>query len=89
MHILALALCKTVGEIRRMPATEFQDWKAYYRLYPFDDVHRYHAVPSQIAAFVAAQGGVKGKGPANYRPFSYRDEVAEDLATIDAVLDGK
>jgi len=34
-HTLGLALGKTIGEIRSMPAVEFMRWQLYYQVEPF------------------------------------------------------
>lgn len=31
-----------------MSATEFEGWKAFYRMFPFDDLHRYHRPAAAI-----------------------------------------
>lgn len=33
---------KFVHEIDAMPSNEFEAWREFYQLYPFDDFHRYH-----------------------------------------------
>lgn len=59
-HVLALALGKTVGEIQRdMTRREFESWKRFYNLRPFDDVHRYHR-PAAVVAH--SMGGGKDIG---------------------------
>lgn len=56
-HVLALALGKTVGELQRdMTNREFESWKEFYRMRPFDDKHRYHRPAAVIAH---AMGGSK------------------------------
>ena len=37
-----------------MPADEFEAWREFYTLFPFDDRHRYH----RPAVLLAAQKGV-------------------------------
>jgi hypothetical protein len=32
-----------------MPQAEFQQWIAYFRLFPFDDFHRYHRPAALVA----------------------------------------
>ena len=60
-HVLALALGKTVGELQRdMSHREFESWKEFYRLRPFDDLHRYHR-PAAVVAHSMGGGGEIGK----------------------------
>lgn len=33
-----------------MPRTEFLAWAEYYRMWPFDDLHRYHRPAAMVAA---------------------------------------
>jgi len=33
-----------------MPADEFQRWREFYTLFPFDDLHRYHRPAALIAS---------------------------------------
>ena len=41
--MLALALGKTIGElVDLLTDEELTYWREFYRLYPFDDLHRYH-----------------------------------------------
>lgn len=59
-HVLALALGKTVGELQRdMTRKEFESWKDFYALRPFDDLHRYHR-PAAVVAH--SMGGGKDIG---------------------------
>lgn len=59
-HTLALALGKTVGELQKtMTFKEFESWKEFYRLRPFDDLHRYHR-PAAVVAH--SMGGGKDIG---------------------------
>lgn len=49
--MLALALGKTIGELQAsMLPDELEGWKAYYRLWPFDDHYRFHRPAAVIAA---------------------------------------
>lgn len=60
-HVLALALGKTVGELQRdMTRKEFESWKEFYALRPFDDVHRYHR-PAAVVAHSMGGGNDIGK----------------------------
>jgi hypothetical protein len=56
--VLALALGgRTVAEWQAcMPQPEFLEWMAFYRLWPFDDFHRFHR-PAAMVANAAAGGG--------------------------------
>ena len=39
-----------MGELQRtMTQREFRDWIAFYRAYPFDDLHRYHRPAALVA----------------------------------------
>lgn len=33
----------------RMPQSEFEAWRAFYRMYPFDDYHRFHRPAALVA----------------------------------------
>lgn len=49
--MLALALGRTIQELQAvMTPGEFEAWKAYYRLWPFDDYYRFHRPAGMIAA---------------------------------------
>lgn len=48
--MLALALGGTVHELQaRMLQSEFTAWVEFYKLFPFDDRHRYHRPSALIA----------------------------------------
>ena len=50
-HVLALRLGGTVAELQgRMTEAEFEGWREFYRLYPFDDFHVYHRPAALVAA---------------------------------------
>jgi hypothetical protein len=51
-HVLALALGgRTIAEWKAyMTLPEFRQWCEFYRLYPFDDLHRYHRPAALISA---------------------------------------
>lgn len=55
--MLALALGgRTVAEWQAcMPQPEFLEWMAFFRLWPFDDFHRFHRPAAMVAH--AAGGG--------------------------------
>lgn len=57
-----------------MPAADLMSWREYYRLFPFDDLHRFH----RPAALVASASGGDIKGSLRW--------LSPDPA--DAVLDG-
>jgi hypothetical protein len=48
-------LGKTLGEIDAMPRREFEAWREFYVLYPFDDLHRYHRPAALVS--VSLGGG--------------------------------
>jgi len=54
--VLALALGgRSVQEWRAtMSRSEFMSWAAFYKLHPFDDLHRYHRPAAMVAS---AMGG--------------------------------
>jgi hypothetical protein len=56
-HVLALALGgRSVTEWQQtMPRPEFLWWVEFYKLYPFDDFHRYHR-PAALASIAGATG---------------------------------
>ena len=59
-HVLALALGKTVGELQAtMSHRELLSWKEFYRMRPFDDLHRYHRPAAVVASSL---GGSKDIG---------------------------
>ena len=35
---------------RRMSELEFNEWQSFFRLYPFDDLHRYHRPAAMVGA---------------------------------------
>jgi len=60
-HVLALALGKTVGELQKtMLQKEFESWKRFYQIRPFDDLHRYHR-PAAVVAHSMGGGGDIGR----------------------------
>ena len=58
LHVLALALGKTIGELQGMTHREFESWKRFYNLRPFDDLHRYHRPAAVIAHSMGGGGDV-------------------------------
>lgn len=54
--MLALALGRTIQELQAaMGQDEFEAWKAYYRLWPFDDYHRFHRPAGLVAASMSGE----------------------------------
>lgn len=52
MLVLAIGGC-TIAELRhRMTRREFLSWMEFYKLYPFDDFHRFHR-PAALQAHMA------------------------------------
>lgn len=50
-HTLALALHMTVEDmLERMSATEYQGWKDFFEIQPFDDRARYHVPAAAVSA---------------------------------------
>lgn len=48
--MLALRLGGTVAELHeRMTEAEFDGWREFYRLYPFDDFHAFHRPAALVA----------------------------------------
>ena len=46
-----MALGKTVSELQAtMPQPEFLAWIEFYKLYPFDDFHRFHRPAALVSA---------------------------------------
>jgi hypothetical protein len=43
-----------------MTRLEFEEWREYYRLYPFDDFHRFHR-PAALVANSMSGGSMKDK----------------------------
>lgn len=41
-----------------MPQREFQDWCAFYRRWPFDDMHRYHR-PAALVSMSLGGGDIQ------------------------------
>lgn len=80
--MLGLALGKSLGEIRQMSPAELDTWREFYRLYPFDDHHRYHRPAALQAALV---GGEYQSHLDFLSPPSFGDQFDEaDLRTMRA-----
>ncbi|NYT25398.1 hypothetical protein H0A73_17495 [Alcaligenaceae bacterium] len=82
LHVLALALGKTVGEIQGMTHRELESWKKFYQLRPFDDVHRYHR-PAAVIAHSMGGGGDIG------RTIDMLINARETIAELEKALDGE
>lgn len=68
----------TIGQMRAsMTPREFESWAAFYKLFPFDDRHRYH----RPAAMVAASMG--GKYDDRIAFLSPDPEVADGFSKVD------
>jgi hypothetical protein len=49
-------LGKTLAELQEsMTPAEFESWRAFYRLFPFDDEHRYYRPAAMVS--VSLSGG--------------------------------
>ncbi len=58
-HVLALALGRTIGEMQAtMTQREFESWKKFYQMRPFDDLHRYHRPAALIAHSLGGGEGI-------------------------------
>jgi hypothetical protein len=66
-----------------MSRTEFLAWAEYYRMWPFDDLHRYHRPAAMIAG---AMGGASVADRLEWlspTPAAH-DYTAADMATLKA-----
>ncbi|OMG88009.1 hypothetical protein [Achromobacter xylosoxidans] len=77
--MLALALGgRTVSEIKAvMTQMEFERWRHFYVLHPFDDLHRFH----RPAALVATSFGGELKPRLDFltRPIQTAEEDADEV----------
>ena len=64
-----------------MSQREFASWIEFFKLYPFDDVHRYHR---PAVAMVGAFGGKKAADAA--MDWLAPDPVPPDLSPVDAEI---
>ncbi len=66
-----------------MTQSEFLDWVEFYRLYPFDDLHRYHR-PAALISHSMVGGEIEQK--LNWlQPPAVNDGLLDaDLATMKA-----
>ncbi|MDD2728325.1 hypothetical protein [Malikia sp.] len=83
--MLALALGKTVGELKRtMTQREFRDWIAFYRANPFDDLHRYHRPAALVAQ---SMSGTNVQGLIDWlHPPQWQDDLSQaDINTLRAL----
>lgn len=65
-----------------MSEVEFQQWVEYYRLYPFDDLHRYHRPAALIAS--GGDGGVQKRLDWLFPDRSTEGLTDADIATMKA-----
>ena len=66
-----------------MSPTEIKVWRDFYRLYPFDDYHRYHRPAARIAA---AWSGDYQQIIDFLSPPAYGDQYSDaDIATMRAL----
>jgi hypothetical protein len=45
---------------RRISASEFQSWRVFYSMFPFDDLHRFHR-PAALIALSMSGGEISDK----------------------------
>ncbi len=81
MHVLALALGKTLAELQELTDAELESWREFYNLYPFDDYHRIYR-PAALAA--AAYGG-ELKAKLDWLAPQAQDGNAADLSVMKAL----
>jgi hypothetical protein len=85
--VLALALggC-TIAELQeRMSQRELQAWREFYRLYPFDDRHRFHRPAAALARAIGGQGITTASIIEWLQPDPRNvDLTSADLATLQA-----
>lgn len=62
-HVLALALGgRTIQEWRSvMTQPEFLLWLEFYRMFPFDDLHRFHRPAALVAQSLGGGGDITAK----------------------------
>jgi hypothetical protein len=83
--VLALALGKSIGEVQKFSKAELEEWRQFYRLYPFDDHHRYHRPAARIAASAGMGGGDYQKYLDFLSPPAFGDQYSDaDIATMRA-----
>lgn len=89
MHTLALALGKTVSELASsITEDELESWKAYYRHWPFDDLHRYHRPAAMIGASMSGGYNEKLEMVAGTLPASAGGGLNEVDRSVMAALGG-
>lgn len=67
-----------------MTRCEFRAWVAFYRAYPFDDLHRYHR-PAALVAQKMAGGDIEAYLDWLQPPEWQKDLSGADVATIRAL----
>ena len=67
-----------------MTRREFNDWVAFYRAHPFDDMHRYHR-PAALVAHRMSRGDMQELIDWLHPPEWQEDFSAADIATIRAL----
>lgn len=67
-----------------MTRREFNDWRDFYRAYPFDDLHRYHR-PAALIARGHSGGKIDELLDWLQPPVWQEDFSAADIATIRAL----
>ena len=54
--MLALALGRTIGELQQtLSPDEYAAWLVFFRLYPFDDFHRFHRPAALMSASMSGE----------------------------------
>jgi len=48
-------LGKCVYELDHMPHSEYENWRKFYLMYPFDDMHRYYRPAALLASINTMQ----------------------------------
>lgn len=61
LHILALALGRTIGELSEMSEAEFRSWRQFYEESPFDDLHRYHRPAAMVGQLLSSSVGYEDR----------------------------
>ena len=60
-----------------MTLPEFLAWREFFRLYPFDDLHRYHRPAALVAGLLTG-----GNDPLNMRVTSHLDWLQDEPPPI-------
>jgi len=82
---LALALGgRTVAELKAsMSLAEFERWAEFYRMHPFDDLHRYHR-PAALIAHSFSGGDIEQMLDFLQPPYVPEDMTEADMNTLRA-----